>query len=478
MNTVVVLVGVAGAGKSTLIARARQIHGVRILQPSTTRPLRKGETNEYDWRELKAWNNSDYAWTIEAKGHRYGMRKSELHTLKPGEIGLTVFHPGSLEALDRYSPGSDLEFVTVGLDTVKTHDQLKTRLGDDNSRDEGLGAFTSQRKIVCECDAVLRGDADTVSNAIGAIFRAVVARGVLDKESIGNLIQAGTLLHDTTSDNIQTASYDLRVGDTIWCKGKTQQLQLNTAFPIPPYSYVLVEAREQADLPKFILAHYDLKVSLFMHGVILSNGPQVDPGYRGGLLCMLFNGSDVNVGLRRGEHFATIEFLVTNRVTKGYKGKHQSQQTLVNFMPSTTEVGPGGTILDRLGIMEGAWERFRNVFIVAGIALVLTLIVGIGSLLFWGINTWSKADSAVQQVEEQMNAVDSLLYEVREMNERVEAGLSHLRTKQALPSGLSVPDSISEAIPAPSQNIAPHKTVTSSANSDSNESTKTLESKP
>ncbi len=469
MNTVVVLVGVAGSGKTTQLVKSSQLHGVRILQPSTTRPARLNEGNEYHRVKQDEWNPADYEWTIVVNGHNYAMRRSELQRVVPGEIGLTVFHPGNLCVLHHYARSTDFEFVTIGLDTIENHDELRKRVRYDNLRDEGQTAFAAHRQAVCECEVVVRGDADTVFNALRAIFSALSSRGVLDKTTIRSLILTGTLLHDADINNVQPASYDLRVGRRVWCKGKTQELQANVPFAIPPYSYVIVEAREQADLPKFVVAHYDLRVSLFVQGVILSNGPQVDPGFKGGLLCMLFNGSDANVGLRLDEHFATIEFLVTSRVTEGYKEHHQSQETLPQFMQSSTAVGPGGTILDRLERVEGAWERFRNVYAAAGIAIVIALIVGIGALLRWGYDTWTKAEQSTQESTDSASKVGKLLGEERDLKRSVQDALRDLRGRRLPSADRSEPDSASSTEPGRAPVVVAPKPGDPSASSNTNQ---------
>jgi deoxycytidine triphosphate deaminase len=344
--------------------------------------------------------------------------KSELAKVAPGEIGLTVFHPGNIEVLNVYRRSSGNEIVTVGLDTVSSHGEMMSRIGCDPSRDEGEAAFEAQRAIVQGCDAVLQGDIGKVSAAVVAILGMLRSRGVLDGQTMKTLFDAGMLLTCASAINVQPASYDLRVGDILWCKGNLSKLQPNVPFSIPPYSYVVVQAREEARLPNFVAAHYDLKVSLFMQGVILSNGPQVDPGYKGGLLCMLFNGSDSNVGLKAGEHFATIEFLLTSKVTEGYKEHHQNQQTVDEFMHSTTAVSPGGTIFDKLVDLRKSWETFRNAFIVAGVALVVTVLslaLGLVGLLRWGYDTWEKADKATAQSVATVKTLESLLEEERRL---------------------------------------------------------------
>jgi deoxycytidine triphosphate deaminase/guanylate kinase len=409
MNTIIVLVGVGGAGKSTLLAHAKGLHGVKVLQPSTTRPKRAGESDEYHFLEKAAWIDADHAWKIDARGNFYGLRNSELNTLQPGVVGLTVFHPGNLDTLEQFRKSSIFEFVTVGIDTVDTHAELKQRTNNQPERDEGEPAFINQRKTVKTCDCVLHGDIKAVTDALVSTILALKSKGVLDKQSITNLINSGTLLGDAHIGNVQPASYDLCVGNIVWCQGKRNDLQPNAVIKIPPYSYVVVEAHEKAILPKFVIAHYDLKVSLFAQGIILSNGPQVDPGYGGVLLCMLFNGSDNDVAIKRGEHFATVEFLITSRVTEGYKGEHQNQDTLDEFMHATALNSSGGNIIEKINSFDGRLETYRNVFILA------MIVAGIGAIFAFG--PW--ASDRIEKINQAKAQADLTLETMTNMTEKL-----------------------------------------------------------
>ena len=93
---------------------------------------------------------------------------------------------------------------------------------------------------------------------------------------------------------------------------------------------------------------FDLTVSLFFKGVLLSNGPQVDPGYHGALFCMLFNGRDAPAELKMGEHFATLEFCALGSRIDGYVGRHQDKALLNQFLAAETGAGPGAILLDAL----------------------------------------------------------------------------------------------------------------------------------
>ena len=194
-------------------------------------------------------------------------------------------------------------------------------------------------------------------------------------------IKADILLENAL-EKYQPASYDLRLGDDVWCQGRFSTLDnTNPVLKIPAYSYAIVTAMEKANLPCFASARFDLKNSLFFRGVILSNGPQVDPGYRGALFCMLYNGSDKPVGIKHGDHFATIEFITTTGVSLGYRDIYQGKTRLSDFIPADAAVSEGGKILERteskIKEIEAEWKGFRN-NVLTFIAIALAAIVAPG----------------------------------------------------------------------------------------------------
>src|SRR5262249_28649747 len=145
------------------------------------------------------------------------------------------------------------------------------------------------REIVQHTDMVLTGDAQIVAEAVAATCRLLAGRGgMVAKRELLPLIRAGCLLRATEESNVEGASYDLRLGDEVWCQGEFTSLTTQKpVFEIPAYSYAIVKAKETAALPSFFAGQFDIRVRHFLSGVVLSNGPQVDPGYWGELFCML-----------------------------------------------------------------------------------------------------------------------------------------------------------------------------------------------
>jgi deoxycytidine triphosphate deaminase len=249
---------------------------------------------------------------------------------------------------------------------------------------------------------------------VEAIARILSSRGgAITRETIRPLIQGGTLLSKADPAHVQSASYDLRVGDEIWCQGTFVHLGPgNELFEIPPYSYAIVKAHETAALPPFLVGEFDIKVSHFLSGVILSNGPQVDPGYHGDLFCMLFNGSSVARPLRLGDHFSTIQFFTTIKSGDRYRGYYSLRDKLVNAMPPEAARGPGGAIFSRIDEkIEAAVTRVRSeipkertgwyTFLISvAIAVPLAVAAWAVTATIDASKAASEARSATQQIKE------------------------------------------------------------------------------
>lgn len=465
MRRIVALVGVRGAGKSTLIAALDKHPNIVILTPTTNRPKR-GDSEEYEFVEEFPHGNS-MAWMIDVGDFRYGVRHKHIKSIPGGCVGVTVFDPGSITTLEEFRQQWTGEVVTVGLDTIENVAAQNARVQNDANRKMTSAAFDRQRQHVLKSDIVLHGDADLVRDATMAVCEILVSRGgLVGKNWLTPLIRAGALLDQAQLDEIEPASYDLRLGSEVWCQGDRHDLtEQEPFFKIPPYSYAIVKAEEIARIPRFMAGRFDLKVSLFFKGVLLSNGPQVDPGYEGALFCTLFNGRDAHAELKRGDHFATIEFCTLGNRVDGYIGQHQAKKKLNDFLPEGTGTGPGGNIIGRIGELEDQlgkvrtstatywWTMVRIFLAVLGGALavlgvaVTVVLFSLNSLkshtekeldqIFSGakrdigtqLDEVSQVTSKAQaEATEKMQKLDQLDSKINQINKRLESLQSKLKT--------------------------------------------------
>lgn len=409
MKTLFVLVGIQGAGKSTVLKILKN-KGFTILEPSTTRTPRDPSDTEYHFVTDQDWGNETYAWEIQRANTKYGMRRSELENYNSC---ITVFDPKHLSVLHQAADTIKHEIITIGLNTISSIGEQNQRVTRDPNRIiRDQSDFEAQLQAVCSSDIVISGDHNTLFNAIKSVISIISSRGgVLNKEIITKFIEANTLLLKAKPHKVQTASYDLHLADTYWCQGKFQTLDNhnNHKLIIPPYSYVLVQAQEEANLPRFISGSFDLKVSMFFNGLILSNGPQVDPGYKGALFCMLYNANDEPFTLKRGASFATIQFFITSTISEGYKGKYQNKVDFIDFINQKGLEPKGGKILERLDTLNNDLapkiSTYQNIFW-ALVAIVLSISAGLWSMLY---SVYSTADSKVSAAEEKLKTFEEKL---------------------------------------------------------------------
>ena len=167
--------------------------------------------------------------------------------------------------------------------------------------------------------------------------------GVLSHQQISTLMQLGILLYNGDPGRIKGASYDLVIDREHLKSGI--EVKSGDTFKIDPLDYVVVGAVESVNIPKNICASFDTKVSMFCKGIILSNGPQIDPGYQGRLMCLLFNTSakEFEVSAAAGFEFATIQFSALSKPSKKpYGGKYYRKERLKEYIGSFAD----GSIAD------------------------------------------------------------------------------------------------------------------------------------
>ena len=340
------VIGARGAGKTTLVKNLEKTGSFKVLQPSTTRQRRSASESEYDF--VKVWESELYGWEIQVGPDTYGMRKCELD-LAGSNSCLTVFDPLNISTLEKFEANAPFEVVTVGLDTLRDLSEQHIRVDNDQARMMDQDEFTASVEVTRKADLVVRGGENQVAEALVAAHSILANRGgILSKRHLAPLIGAGAVLEgELDKKSLKGASYDLSIGSQVWCNGKLLKLtDEQPIFTIPPYSYAVVTAREEAWLPTFIAGTFDIKVGLFLRGTILSNGPQVDPGYRGPLFCMLFNGSSDSIRLARNSHFSTIEFSTVTHKSPAYSDKYQLQSHLEEIMAEGGLSGQGGNIVE------------------------------------------------------------------------------------------------------------------------------------
>ncbi len=144
-------------------------------------------------------------------------------------------------------------------------------------------------------------------------------QGILLSNRIHELCEQGLLISKYYEPkNLRPASYTLTVGDDyVDSEGTICRLtDEKNSILFPKNSVIFVSIKERFDIPFYIVARFNLRVNWVYDGILLGTGPQVDPGFSGFLSCPLYNLTNVDITIQRGEPFATIDFEKTTALLK------------------------------------------------------------------------------------------------------------------------------------------------------------------
>ena len=114
-------------------------------------------------------------------------------------------------------------------------------------------------------------------------------------------------------ENLKPAGYELTVGDEAMRGGEHIYLDgVDKELEIPPFEVAVVKTGETVNLPRYIIARWNIRVKWAYQGLLWVGGPQVDPGYVGHLFCPIYNLSNTPVKLRKGKAIALMDFVKTS----------------------------------------------------------------------------------------------------------------------------------------------------------------------
>ncbi len=134
--------------------------------------------------------------------------------------------------------------------------------------------------------------------------------------------------------------------------------------------------KERARIPRDVIGKFGLTVGLFCQGIILSNGPQIDPGFNGTLFCLLFNTSNQAVHLKRGMHYATIEFNKLIEPAPPYKGSYQDKTKIIDYIPANALHGAINELKKEIEQLKKESKLMQNIYLaVVGIMFAILSIL-------------------------------------------------------------------------------------------------------
>ena len=101
-------------------------------------------------------------------------------------------------------------------------------------------------------------------------------------------------------------------------RGGERRLKKGERVILWPHQVAVVCTAEELWIPRHMIARWGLRVGNIYEGLLWTGGPQVDPGWKGRLLCPIYNLAERPVELKLGQALFTIDFSYTTPITKRY----------------------------------------------------------------------------------------------------------------------------------------------------------------
>lgn len=373
--------GTRASGKSTVVRAVVEMDSRFALVPAvTTRPHRDDDApGQYEHMSTDDFRAAVAAGELLVQTDygdaSYGIRRTAFeNVIAQGKVPIAVLTPDATARLqDSVAPGE--RPLSVFLDALDA--ELDRRLAErgggrlhetnmeQRSRDRASGRSSTYRLINERIE-------DTAKTVI-ALWQFRNKSGVVPGRMIRHLLACDALLRHGDEAHAKEASYDLRLGDEYYASDGIKLLsEANPFLTIEPYDFAIVTTREECRMPNDITGRFDLAVRLFQQGVILSNSTQVDPGFEGPLFCLLFNTSSSRVRLKRGHHFATIEFHKLAEAVLPYDDKYQGK-SLVDYIPEYAVAGAIHELKETVDELESQ-SRFMQELVWSLIALFVAIM--------------------------------------------------------------------------------------------------------
>ena len=149
--------------------------------------------------------------------------------------------------------------------------------------------------------------------------------GVLLSDEIEYYVDKYKMIDPFVPGNLKPSAYELTVGDeyAIGSKLKTLTDKFDeNIIKIEPFQVVIIKTTEIVNLPRFLIARWNIRVKWAYEGLLWVGGPQIYPGWVGHLFCPLYNLSNKVVILKLGDPIAVIDFVKTTNYRANVSDKY------------------------------------------------------------------------------------------------------------------------------------------------------------
>ena len=158
---------------------------------------------------------------------------------------------------------------------------------------------------------------------------------ILVDHQIKKFVESGALgIANFSDDCLQPATYDLRVGPSIYLPGEHPEKPVSLSqnggsYSLAPYANVVLMTYETLAIPNKLIGRIGLKSGFARRGLFASTGPQIDPGFKGKLFVTVHNLSAVSYLIKYRDTFLSIEFHTLDETPqKLYDGPYQSREEI------------------------------------------------------------------------------------------------------------------------------------------------------
>lgn len=229
--------------------------------------------------------------------------------------------------------------------------------------------------------ATLRRDyeLEVIKSLPEAEFNTLGPTGVLLSDEIERYATEYRLIDPFNPSKLKPAAYELSVGSLYSIAGKTHEIAdtgSQDEIVIPPFEVVIIQTLERINLPRFLIARWNVRVRWAYKGLLWVGAAQVDPGFRGYLSCPLYNLSDKPVRLHFGEEIAVIDFVTTTPPTeksKQYDPAKRSRILFEDYEPNSLKSALATQAREKIEVFERRINEIQST-VSNSVGIILTAI--------------------------------------------------------------------------------------------------------
>lgn len=205
--------------------------------------------------------------------------------------------------------------------------------------------------------------------------------GVLLADEIERYATQYKMIDPFDAGKLTGARYELSVGDIYSIGGKTHTLTDEPGkneIVIKPFEVVIVQTLERLNMPRFVIARWNVRIKWAYEGLLWVGAPQVDAGYRGFLDCPLYNLSDKPVRLHRGEEIAVMDFVTTTPPTArseelAYKPLKRTRILFEDYQPERLQSALATQAKEKIEVLEKRIDELQRT-VNTSVGVILTAI--------------------------------------------------------------------------------------------------------